>query len=308
MDKIAPEPSKLLSHRLRGFDNHESTLLGLSRALNANVKHVEFDVRVTRDDKFVAYHDPMFIGDDGQYHKFRDHTLTELRQHRSLTDLATLESMVQEFSAKSNGAVKLHLDIKDQGFESAILDICKIHITLADFVFVSWIPAVLHEIHNIDKSCRLCFSHIPMWRFPALYKLTKKAMSEGRAERLYKHLPFTGERMDNAVGTLKIYFDDDGAPSKQTPTSDKIGFNHGHFVPRLLSGYILDDLKATEGYICIPAFLVSKTLVEKYHQLGIKVAAFSVRSLNEIHSLSRRADLDLYYVDNAEIFKKTTPV
>src|SRR6187402_2627002 len=101
----APMPAdglkkRLLSHRLRGFDDRESTCSGLERALAAGVRHVEFDVRVTRDGQLVACHDSFFKADDGSWQYVDAWDLAALRAQRAMRGLATVDEMCACFAAR----------------------------------------------------------------------------------------------------------------------------------------------------------------------------------------------------------------
>jgi glycerophosphoryl diester phosphodiesterase len=49
---------KLLSHRAKGFDRSDSSVVGIAAALQQGVKHVEIDLQATSDGVLVAHHDP----------------------------------------------------------------------------------------------------------------------------------------------------------------------------------------------------------------------------------------------------------
>ena len=127
-------------------------------------------------------------------------------------------------------------------------------------------------------------------------------MKKKRVHTISRFFPFISNELSSVIDTLKLNFNDDGDMPIETPREDHVGFNHGHFVPEMLSSYMLDELKKTGGMICIPTICVTKSLVEKYHDHGISVAVFSVKSRMEIKELERRANPDLYYVDNVAIF------
>ncbi len=69
-----------MAHRGDSAAAPENTLLGLKRAVEIGVDFLETDVRLTKDDEFVLFHDDDLVRTAGESGTIRDKTLDELRQ------------------------------------------------------------------------------------------------------------------------------------------------------------------------------------------------------------------------------------
>ncbi len=285
-------PNKLLSHRFRGFSEMENSLQGMINALQAGVKNIEFDIRVTADNQLIAHHDPDFVCPDGTRRKVRDCTLEDIVNMMGAKQPVTLERLVLEFSRHKQEDTIMHIDIKDEGFEKEVLSICEQYASIDNFMFVSWIPTVLMKIHDLNSSCTLCYSHISFNRYPNLYS----------AFKFFSRTQSLAKSISKPIRGVKLHFDDTGTPEPHLDEKYRIGYNHGHIVPNIVNGEILEILKNCHGMVCIPYFCLSKDLLNQYRKLHIKVAVFSIKSRSKLFSLERKYAPDLYYVDEASIF------
>jgi Glycerophosphoryl diester phosphodiesterase family len=297
---------RLLSHRLRGFDRWESTRLGLERGLVTGVRHVEFDVRVTRDGCPVAYHDPFFKADDGTWCYVDEWDLTALRAQQALGQLATLEEMCACFAAFRSPHALLHVDVKVAGHEGVIHDTIAKFGLLPHTVLVSWLPSVLLRFHALSAQTRLCFSHLPMARAPWLYPIAKalSPVIERAAPALSWGLRDIAPRLSNEALTVRLHFHDDGDPARWYEGDEDADRNHGYVVPGLLSGTMLDLLRTTEGVVCVPVRLATRALGRSYRSQNIQLAVYSVADARSLERVMADVDPDIVYVDNADIIRR----
>jgi len=274
MTSIDNSIERLLSHRLRGFDEWESTRLGLENALIAGVRQTEFDVRVTRDGHPVAYHDPIFKADDGSWHYLDEWDLAELRAQNVFSHLATLEEMCACFAAFRRPEALLHVDVKVEGYESLIHDTIARFGMQSNAVLVSWLPSVLVRFNSLSPQTRLCFSHVPM--APWLYvgaKFLSPLVNHAPAP-LRGLLRDIGPQVLKDASTISIHFHDNGDPASWDGGDEGAHHNVSHVVPGLVKGKMLDLLSRTQGMVCIPVQLATQALVRLYRSHGIQVAMF----------------------------------
>src|ERR1043166_3611821 len=90
--------SRLLTHRERGFDQFDNTVRGLSAALAMGVPHVEFDVRKTKDNVLIAYHDPFFVTGSGTFAYVEAWDFADLRAQPAMSHVTTLDEMLRGFA------------------------------------------------------------------------------------------------------------------------------------------------------------------------------------------------------------------
>jgi hypothetical protein len=302
MDMACSIPREnLLSHRLRGFDAQESTLLGLKAALERNVAHVEFDVRLARDGTFLAYHDPFVLGANGVLYNIRDFSATEIKQMPGFEKVPTLQEMLECFKKYNQGNTKLHIDVKAAGSEHDIVSLLSDASATENTVIVSWMPSIIEKFSVIAPEIRLCFSHITFFRLPALHKISKIVLNQHTIDFVGKitsaFSPYTGAM----IRSVRIYYDQDNLYIHDDEETS-IGYNHGHLVPGILQGKISDILSKNKGIVCLPRFCVNSALVKNYHNMGIDVAVFSFKAKSEIEKILVRSKPDILYVDEATLF------
>jgi Glycerophosphoryl diester phosphodiesterase family len=296
----------LLSHRLRGFDDVESTRLGLERGLKAGVRNVEFDVRVTRDGCPIAYHDPFFLADDGNWSFVDQWDFAALRSQRSLARIATLEDMCRCFSDFQSPDALLHVDVKVSGFESVIRDTIAKFGLLSNTVLVSWLPDVLVRFHSISPQTRLCFSHLSLARAPWLYNAAKTIFPivERATPIIGKGMRGLAPVLANQMLAVRLYFYDNGDAASGHLYDSDAHTTPGCVVPTVLTGGMLELLRRTNGMVCMPLALATRRLREDYRSLGVQFAVYSVADIESLKEVMARIDPDIVYVDNAEVIRE----
>jgi len=297
---------RLLSHRLRGFDQCESTRLGLEHGLQAGVRNVEFDVRVTRDGCPIAYHDPFFKADDGRWCYVDDWDLAALRKQQALRQLATLEEMCACFATFRPPHALLHVDVKVVGHEAVIHDTIAKFGLLPDTVLVSWLPNALLRFHALSPETRLCFSHLPMARMPWLYTVAKALypIVQDAAPAVSLGLRKIAPRLANETLTVRLHFHDNGDPAIGPAGDDETHLTPGHVVPGLLTGTMLDLLRKTAGMVCVPLRLATRALARGYQSQNIQFAVYSVNDMPALERAMAAIDPDIIYVDNADVIRR----
>lgn len=307
MNNTRPD-HRLLSHRLRGFDTRESTVLGLSRALAAQVSHVEFDLRISRDQTLVAYHDPAIQTEHGDWQYVDDLDLSELRKCPVAASLATFDDMCGEFAAKASADTLLHVDVKIAGHETLIRDVLSAHRLLQRTVLVSWIPSVIQQFHALEPKVPLCFSHLTLtrarWSLKPLEALGRDATISNLA-RLVAH-PFPD--LARELHSVRLHVATDGQPNYVLTGKDRLRSNLGVVVPDMVTGEMQRILQASRGYVCIPLAMATPVLGEKYRDLGIKLAVFATASTKQTLTALHRQHPDIVYVDNAQVFAEIQTV
>jgi hypothetical protein len=296
----------LLSHRLRGFDQVESTGRGLEEALKAGARHMEFDVRFTEDGCPVAYHDTVFKPDRGATSYIDKWPLAALRSQRSLRHMATLEDMCKCFADFRTPDALLHVDVKVSGHESVIHETIAKFGLLTNSVLVSWLPEVLVNFHAISPLTRLCFCHLPLARTSWLYGVAKRIspIVQGIAPSIGKGLQDLdlAPILASEAQAVRLHFHDDGDVTTGNPDADPHA-TPGHVIPDVLTGPMLDLLRETRGFVCAPLTLATRELRESYRALGIQFAVYSVADFRTLDDVMAKIDPDIVYVDNADIIR-----
>ena len=115
-----------MAHRGDSASAPENTLLSLRKAVEIGVDFVETDVRLTKDDELVLFHDDDLIRTTGVSGAIRDKTLDELKQIDFGNLFTTDDGVTNPYRGKGHTIVtleeafkafpetKMNLDIKDK--------------------------------------------------------------------------------------------------------------------------------------------------------------------------------------------------
>lgn len=264
---------RLISHRFRGFSQFENSLDGLNTALDFGVSSVEFDIRVAKCGTPMIYHDEYALNAHGEPIHLADVMALEFSElGGTFARIPTANALFSAVAAKSGSSATLLIDIKDAGFEEEINALVNLYTLQTRVIYVSWVPEALYAIHKIAPNTPLCLSH---W--------CKNPSDDIRA----KH---------------KVHTATAGSIPRPTKLSYIHGQRSGWFLETPVSGEMRDILVKTRGWVCVPQNMVTKSLVERYHALGIKVSTFSYVSWDHIIDHSKRFEIDAYFIDDKVVF------
>ena len=260
----------LISHRFRGFSPNENTIEGLNAALDFGVQTLEFDIRVARCGTPMIYHDEAALDKDGNLHHLCDIMANDFAALGGVfAHMPTAEELFAAAATHSNTTARFLIDIKDAGFETEIHALVELNRLGNRVIYVSWVPEALYNMHDIAPEAEYCLSHwclSPHTNIRKLHRVFKAKMGHiNRPRRKLVH----GERS-------------------------------GWFVEGPLRG----ELRNIVSSVCVPQAMVSQALVEDYHKDGIEVSTFSYIDWEHIKRHKDRFNIDLYFIDNKEVFDK----
>jgi hypothetical protein len=294
---------RLLSHRLRGFDDRESTVAGMVRALTAGVCHVEFDLRQTKDGELVAFHDPFIEVGPADWPFVDQLTLGELQACPSGRVIPTLADMARAFAQNASKDALMHVDVKVGGQEEKIRDILRTAGVLRQTVLVSWLPSVLKAFHASAPEVTLCFSHLTLARAPWMFPVALRMSNSGLIDWLRRIGAGTTSSSAHTLEATRLYVHEDGDPAGFPSGDELLRSNPGHLVRDAVRGDLRRILARTKGYVCIPTAMATRALVRDYERDEIGVAVFSAKSKEAAHRILDNLSPRLVYVDDANAFK-----
>jgi len=133
---------KIVAHRGGTEFFHENTLEAFNKAIEIGADYFELDIRKTKDDKIVCFH-------DSEIHnkKITDITYKELKNLSGI-DVPLLE----EAFRLAKGKIKILCEIKAKGYEKETANIIQKHFDYNDIIVVSFIDEVLNKTHELDRS------------------------------------------------------------------------------------------------------------------------------------------------------------
>ena len=135
---------KIIGHRgARGLAP-ENTLASLEKAIEHHVDMIEFDVRVTKDNRAILHHDQNLIDPSGNHLSIESHALTELQTHKP--DLTLFEDAIKFVDHK----VGLMVELKPRVDIKPIVSIIeKSDLSLDEIIICSYSFKILEQIKKL---------------------------------------------------------------------------------------------------------------------------------------------------------------
>ncbi|MBF0556969.1 MAG: glycerophosphodiester phosphodiesterase [Nitrospirae bacterium] len=123
----------------------ENTIEAFEKAVSLGVSMIEFDVRKTMDHYLVCYHDEIagsFRVSDMSYKDLLD----QAKQNNCHIPL------VEDIFKCCKGRMKLDIELKESGYEQAIVEMIKKHLSYSDFVVKSFSDQTIKTIKKLDRN------------------------------------------------------------------------------------------------------------------------------------------------------------
>lgn len=150
----------VIAHRgASGLVGHENTLEAFEAAIRIGADYVEFDVRKTADGWLVVFHDS----------KIEDVSIAQITYGRLCEITARLGytvPLLKDVLKLCQGKIKLDIELKEVGYERAVVDMVKSRFGYDDFVMKSFSDAAITHIKKYDKNIKTGLlvgrKHIPI--------------------------------------------------------------------------------------------------------------------------------------------------
>jgi len=132
---------RIISHRGKiDLSSPENDLGGIEEAINLGVDMVEFDVRKTSDDVLVCHHDAEVNG-------ISVSNLTYESLKISNDQLCKLDEVI----LLCKGKVGVNLEIKEEGFETRVVDMLATYFSYENIYVTSFLPSVIRNVKCLDS-------------------------------------------------------------------------------------------------------------------------------------------------------------
>jgi glycerophosphoryl diester phosphodiesterase len=138
--------TKIVAHRgasyLAGRDN---TLESFRLAIELGADMVEFDVRSTRDNVLVVFHDSTFADSPISWLTFDK--LEKEAEERGF-HIPTFEEVLE----LCHGKIRMDIEIKEEGFESKLVKICHKYLDYSEYTIKSFFEKIVYRVKKLDKN------------------------------------------------------------------------------------------------------------------------------------------------------------
>lgn len=133
------EINSIIGHRGCNLVDQNNTVEAFNKAIGLGVEMVEMDIRKTRDDVLVVFHDASVGGVRIRGALYED--VLEAANEIGLI-VPTLETVLDELE----GRVQICVELKERGYEDAAVSLVLKHFTPSDFVITSFLDSVVLAI------------------------------------------------------------------------------------------------------------------------------------------------------------------
>ncbi len=270
----------VVAHRSLGYGRHrENSEEGLRAALNGGEKQIEIDLRKGPDGKLYLSHGPI--------------------DKKNVGKLLSLEKALEILADSNNQNVAIFFDVKEEGVVKRLDSALNIVDTanqgkegyrkIRDRHFImAFDKSIIREAKKSNGARPLIYYYMPAGEYGIMTGLLSLI---GR-----KRIKGMLDTVDSVAGTrtaeglegtgLSVSGENIGKKFKTT-------FNIRKSLP---SSEMLSSIKSTNGYICIPAPLATKELVNEIKSKGVKVAVWGAND-ERIKKMIMELGVDLVITD-----------
>jgi glycerophosphoryl diester phosphodiesterase len=125
------EEKLIIAHRGSPGHAKENTIESFEKAMASGADMIEFDVRRTKDDVLIAFHDEMIQG-----HSTSDLTyggIGRIARHQGF-EIPTVEEVLKW----SRGKIRLDVELKEEGYEREVVELLSKYLQEDQFVITSF--------------------------------------------------------------------------------------------------------------------------------------------------------------------------
>ncbi len=137
--------TKIIAHRgASGLVEFDNSMESFKKAIEIGADMVEFDVRKTKDNRLIAFHD--YTLDDKSINELEYDTILEITEEKGYK-VPTVEDVVMLCKDK----IGLDIELKEEGYEDEIIDLVSEHLDYDQFMMKSFSDRSVDSISNHDS-------------------------------------------------------------------------------------------------------------------------------------------------------------
>lgn len=131
----------IIAHRGASAYAEENTLESFKKALDAGADMIEFDIRRTKDNTFIAYHDRLL-------HDKPINELTHREIESSLQSRDIHVPTIEEILSFLKGKIRMDVEIKEEGYENELIELIGRYFDMDEFIVTSFNDSSVREIRS----------------------------------------------------------------------------------------------------------------------------------------------------------------
>jgi glycerophosphoryl diester phosphodiesterase len=146
-----------IGHRGTRRDLDENTIEAFKKAINFGASYIEFDVRKTKDEKFIILHDSSLDRTTNGSGLLINYNYSEIENYRTKLHNCTIPLLSEVFK-ELKGKIKFMIELKGNDLGYGILNIVKKYRVLEDCIFSGRNLTELKEIKKIHPNSKICYN------------------------------------------------------------------------------------------------------------------------------------------------------
>lgn len=140
--------TKIIAHRgASGLVEIDNSVESFRKAIEIGADMVEFDVRRTKDGRFIAFHDPSLDGKEISSLTYEE--IQEITDHKGYKVLR-----VEDVVLLCEDKIGLDIELKEKGYEEEVIKLVKGHLDYDEFMMKSFSDKTVNSIHEYDPNVR----------------------------------------------------------------------------------------------------------------------------------------------------------
>ena len=138
----------IIAHRGASEYEPENTFLSYEKAIEMGAQMIEFDVRLSLDNKLISIHDGKVNRTTNGTGKVKDKTAKELKEldAGNGNEIPMIEDIFSRYAKKT----KFVIELKDYYTEEPVLELIKKYNSIDDVYIVSFSKRILKNVKNLE--------------------------------------------------------------------------------------------------------------------------------------------------------------
>ena len=146
-----------IGHRGTRTNFDENTIKAFKKAIEYGASCIEFDVRKTKDEKFIIIHDSSLDRTTNGLGLIKNYNYNEIEKYRTKNHDCTVP-LLSEVLEELKGKVQYMIELKDEDIRDGILKIVKKKNIFEDCIFSGRNLTDLQEIKKGYPNSRICYN------------------------------------------------------------------------------------------------------------------------------------------------------
>jgi glycerophosphoryl diester phosphodiesterase len=133
------ESKMIIAHRGASFYEKENTMAAFKKAVELKADMIELDVRKTKDNKMIVFHDD----------KIEKKNVLDMNHREVNENIGYNAPLFEEVLKYFKGIIKLDIHLKEAGYEEEAINLILKYYDLDDFFIGSELPSSLEKIKKL---------------------------------------------------------------------------------------------------------------------------------------------------------------